>query len=50
MYLRRNVEPARLEDAVAILVTQIKLFSTVAFQFGRTHSGTKEVTSVITRL
>ncbi|MBK9522025.1 MAG: hypothetical protein KBA96_10900 [Rhodocyclaceae bacterium] len=46
--LRRGVSPARLEDAVAIFVTPNPALARVAFEFGKTHNSSKEVSSVIT--
>ncbi|MDD5286790.1 MAG: hypothetical protein PHD54_13120 [Desulfuromonadaceae bacterium] len=45
---RRGVTPSRLEDAVAVLVTPNPAFAKVAFEFGKTHNSSKEVSSVIT--
>ena len=46
--LRWGVAPARLEDAVAVLVTTNGTYSKVAFDFGKTHSSLREVSAVIT--
>jgi hypothetical protein len=46
--LRRGVSPARLEDAVAVFVTPNPVLSKVAFEFGKTHNSSKEVSSIIT--
>jgi len=46
--LRRGVSPARLEDAFAVFVTPNPALARVAFEFGKTHNSSKEVSSVIT--
>lgn len=46
--LRRDVEPARLEDAVAVLVTTNVVFARVAFEFGKWQNSSKEVSGVVT--
>lgn len=46
--LRRGVSPARLEDAVAVFVTPNSALARVAFELGKTHNSSKEVSSVIT--
>lgn len=46
--LRRGVSPARLEDAVAVFVTPNPALARVAFEFGKMHNSSKEVSSVIT--
>ncbi len=46
--LRRVAEPARLEDAGAIFVTTNSAFARAAYEFGKTHNSSKEVSSVIT--
>lgn len=45
---RRDVAPARLEDSIAVFVTSNPAFAKVAFEFGKTHNSSKEVSSVIT--
>jgi hypothetical protein len=46
--LRHGFEPTRLEDAVAALVTTNSAFAKVAFEFGKTHNSSREISSVIT--
>lgn len=46
--LREGSVPKRLEDTTAVLVTTNNLFSKAAFEVGKTHNSTKEVSSVIT--
>ncbi len=46
--LRRGVSPARLEDSIAVFVTPNPALARVAFEFGKTHNSSKEVSSVIT--
>jgi hypothetical protein len=45
--LRGNIIPVRLEDAVAVLVTSNSALARTAFEFGKNHNSTKEVSSVI---
>lgn len=46
--LRRGLCPVRLEDAAAVFVTTNAALAQVAFEFGRDHESTREVSSVIT--
>lgn len=46
--LRQGVSPARLEDSVAVFVTSNTKLAKTAFEFGKTHNSSKEVSSVIT--
>jgi ABC-type multidrug transport system fused ATPase/permease subunit len=46
--LRQGAEPARLESADAIFVTTNSAFARAAYEFGKNHNSTKEVSSVIT--
>jgi hypothetical protein len=46
--LRRGREPARVEDAVAVLVTSNDTLARVAREFGRKERSSREVSSVIT--
>ncbi len=46
--LRQSISPARLEDAGAVFVTSNSAFARAAFDFGKTHNSTREVSSVVT--
>lgn len=46
--LRRGKEPHRLEDAGAVLVTSNSLLARVAYEYGKAHEASREVSSVIT--
>jgi hypothetical protein len=46
--LRRGRLYVRLEDCVAVLVTNNVLFARVAFEFGKSHNSSREVSTVIT--
>lgn len=46
--LRKNRTPLYLEDCVAILVTSNSLLSKSAFEYGKNHEATAEISSVIT--
>ncbi|ABK17585.1 hypothetical protein [Syntrophobacter fumaroxidans] len=46
--LRGGKVPRRLEDAVAVFVTTNTSFAEAAFEVGKNHNSTKEVSSVIT--
>lgn len=46
--LRRSIIPLRLEDANAVFVTSNGGFANAAYEFGKTHNASKEVSSVIT--
>ncbi len=46
--LRMDVHPRRLEDAIAVFVTTNPAFAKAAFDYGKKHEASKEVTTVIT--
>ncbi len=46
--LRKGLSPVRLEDAAAVLVTSNRDLAKVAFEYGREHESTREISSVIT--
>ena len=46
--LREGRLPTRLEDSIAVFVTSNDLFAAAAFELGKSHNSTKEVSSVIT--
>lgn len=46
--LRRGKQPVRLEDSVAVFVTPNSGIAKTAFQLGKDHNATREVSSVIT--
>jgi len=46
--LRRGIRPARLEDAAAVLVTSNAALARAAYDYGRNHERTKDVSPVIT--
>lgn len=45
---RRGRTPVRLEDCMAVLVTPNSAFAKVAFEQGRTHNSSREVSTVVT--
>ncbi|HKB57632.1 MAG TPA: hypothetical protein VKC51_08575 [Lacunisphaera sp.] len=46
--LRMNVQPNRLEDSIAVFVTSNSAFSKSAFDYGKKHESSREVSTVIT--
>jgi len=45
---RKGATPVRLEDAGAVLVTSNRLFAKAAYEEGKTHNSSREVSPVIT--
>lgn len=46
--LRENTVPMRLEDTLAVLVTTNSTFARAAYEFGKGHNSSREVSTVIT--
>ena len=46
--LRRGYAPVRLEDSVAVFVTSNSALAKVAYEYGKNHESSREVSSVIT--
>ena len=46
--IRKGLEPFRLEDARAVIVTTNSDFAKAAFEFGKSHNSSREISPVIT--